>query len=130
MDDGISAGFFLLGLAVCLALSAFFSSSETAFFSLTKSLLADLRESRDPRARRVVRLLDRPKDLLITILSGNALVNITMAVIAAFLALRICQMTGFPASLGLAIEVVVVTGIILIWGEITPKIVALRHAQT
>ena len=42
-----------------------------------------------------------PKELLITILSGNALVNVAMAVIAAFLALRICRITGFPESIAL-----------------------------
>ncbi|TKJ37607.1 hypothetical protein CEE37_13930 [candidate division LCP-89 bacterium B3_LCP] len=130
MEDGISVGLLLLSLGIGLVLSAFFSSAETAFFSLTKSILAELKEAKDPRSRRVVRLIERPKELLITILSGNALVNVAVAVIAAFLALHICGITGFPASAGLAIEVILVTGIILILGEITPKIVALKHAQT
>ncbi len=130
MEDGLSAGFLLLGLGLCLVLSAFFSSAETAFFSLTQSTIAEVKLAKDIRSRRVVRLLEHPKELLITILSGNALVNVTMAVIAAFLALRICQITGFPESIALAIEVLLITGLILILGEITPKIVALKHAQT
>jgi len=130
VDDGIGTGFLLLTLVILLVFSAFFSSTETAFFSLTQSVLAELKESRDLRARRVVRLLERPKELLITILTGNDLVNVAAAVIGAFLALRICRTADFPASIGLAIEVVVITGLILILGEITPKIVALKHART
>lgn len=129
MEDGLSAGFLLLGLGLCLALSAFFSSAETAFFSLTQSVIAELKQAKDVRSKRVARLLEQPKELLITILSGNALVNVAMAVIAAFLALRICQITGFPQSVALTIEVLLITGVILILGEITPKIVALKHAQ-
>ncbi|RJP75401.1 MAG: HlyC/CorC family transporter [Candidatus Zixiibacteriota bacterium] len=117
-------------MGVLLALSAFFSSVETAFFSLPQSILAELKESQDPRARRVVRLLDRPKELLITILTANSLMNVALAVLAAVLTLRLAEATGFPLGLGLALEVVVITGIILIMGEITPKIMALKHART
>ena len=130
MDDGIGAGILLLTLGILLAFSAFFSSTETAFFSLTQSVLAELKESRDLRARRVVRLLERPKELLITILTGNGLVNVAAAVIGAFLTLRLCAAGDFPASIGLAIEIVAISGLILILGEITPKIVALKHALT
>lgn len=93
-------------------------------------MVAQLKEAKDLRSKRVIRLLDRPKELLITILTGNALVNVAMAVIGAILSLRITQQANFPAGIGLAIEIILVTGIILIIGEITPKIVALRHAQT
>jgi len=130
VDNGIGVGVLLLTLGILLAFSAFFSSTETAFFSLTQSVLAELKESRDLRARRVVRLLERPKELLITILTGNGLVNVAAAVIGAFLTLRICAAADFPASVGLAIEIVVISGLILILGEITPKIVALKHART
>ncbi|MBU0518484.1 hemolysin family protein [bacterium] len=130
MEDGLSAGFILLGLGFCLVLSAFFSSTETAFFSLTQSILSELKEARDPRSRRVVRLLERPKELLITILSGNALVNAAIAVMATFLAIEICEMTGFSVAAGLTISVLLVTGLILILGEITPKIIAIKYAVT
>jgi len=130
VEDGLGAGFLLLGLGICLVFSAFFSSSETAFFSLTQSTIANLKEAKDLRSRRVVRLLDRPKDLLITILTGNALVNVAAAVIGAVLSLRLSEAIGFPAALSLAIEILLITGIILIIGEITPKIMALKHAQT
>jgi gliding motility-associated protein GldE len=119
----------ILALGALLALCAFFASVETAFFSLTQSMVAEIREQQDPRSRRVARLLDRPKDLLITILAANGLVNVTMAVLGALLTLRLAAATGFPVTLGLALEVVFISGMILILGEITPKIFALKHAR-
>ncbi len=126
----LNTGFLIIALGALLVLSAFFSSAETAFFSLTQSVLAELKEARDLASRRVIRLLGRPKELLITILTGNGLVNVAVAVIAAFLTLDICDRFDFPPLIGLAIEVIVVSGLILILGEITPKIVALKHART
>ncbi|MFH1862172.1 MAG: hemolysin family protein [bacterium] len=130
MDDGIGSGFLLLILGVSLIFSAFFSSVETAFFSLTQSILAELKEARDSRSKRVIRLLDRPKELLVTILTGNTIVNVAIAVIAALLALRLCSILNFPASAGLAIEIISVSVLILIVGEIMPKIIALKFATT
>jgi putative hemolysin len=129
VEEGLNTGLYILILGVLLTLSAFFSSVETAFFSLSQSLLAELKESQDIRARRVVRLLERPKELLITILTGNGLVNVGVAVVAAMMTVQICRRLDFPLALGLAIEVVVVSGLVLIVGEITPKIVALKHAR-
>jgi gliding motility-associated protein GldE len=129
VEEGIGAGFLLLGLGICLAFSAFFSSTETAFFSLTQSVIADLKEAKDRRSRRVARLLDKPKELLITILTCNALVNVAIAVIAAYLAIQIALKAGFPTFLSLIIEILLVTGVILILGEIAPKIVALKYAR-
>ncbi len=130
MNESLNAGFILLGLGVGLVLSAFFSSAETAFFSLTQSVISELKKAKDIRSRRIVHLMDQPKELLITILSGNALVNFSIAVLATHLALHLIELTGFPTTLGLAIEVLIVTGLILIFGEITPKIMALKYART
>jgi len=130
VEDGLSAGFFLLTLGIGLILSAFFSSTETAFFSLTQSIISELKEAKDTRSRRVIRLLENPKELLITILTGNALVNFGIAVLATFFALRIIETTGIPASVGLAAEVLIITAIVLILGEITPKIIAIRYSRS
>jgi gliding motility-associated protein GldE len=130
VEEGIGTGFILLGIVVCLGLSAFFSSSETAFFSLTRSRIAELKESRDGKAQRVIRLLDHPKQLLITILTGNALVNVAIAVLAALLAIRLARTHNFPVSAALIVEVFVVTAVLLLFGEITPKIIAIKYAET
>ncbi len=130
MEEGIGTGFILLGMGVCLGLSAFFSSAETAFFSLTRSRLAELKESKDSKAHHVLRLLEQPKQLLITILTGNALVNVAIAVLAALLAIRLARTYGFPISAALAVEVILITSILLLFGEITPKIIAIKHAET
>jgi CBS domain containing-hemolysin-like protein len=114
----------LIAIALCLAGSAFFSGSETALTSLPITRLEALRQ----RSGRLTRAgLDRwatsPEELLITILVGNNLVNVLASALATRIADRI---TG---SGGLALVVGVMTLFILVFGEITPKTLAQRHAS-
>jgi len=108
-------------VVVLLALSAFFSGVETAFFSLSRFTLVDM-ERKGGRGRLVVRLLGEPRMLLVTILFGNLLVNIasTSAVTAFALAVFGKQ--------GLGLAMLVMTVLILLFGEISPKSIAIRHA--
>jgi putative hemolysin len=116
----------LLLIILFLLLSAFFSGSEAAFFSLSKIQRKKLEKSPRASERRVYRLLERPRKLLATILFGNTLVNITISSLTAVLALHMS--TRLPPALNLTIQVIVVTGAILIFGEILPKIVAYSRA--
>ncbi len=121
----ILSGIFL----VCILFSAFFSGTETAFFSLSELDLARLKEERARSAKRVVRLMGDSRKLLIAILVGNTLVNIIAAVDATIFVTRLSVEFQFSQGLGVLIEVVVVTLIILIFSEITPKILAVRNAR-
>ena len=108
-------------VAVLIFFSAFFSGSETALFSLSRSIVEDM-ERGGRRQRMVSGLLRRPRMLLVTILFGNLLVNIasTSAVTAVAI--------GIFGQKGIGIAVAVMTCVILIFGEIGPKSIALRNA--
>ncbi len=111
-----------------LILSAFFSGSETAFFSLSKVKLQHLKESGIPAALRVVKLLEEPKELLITILIGNTLVNVAASTIAALLTAEISVGFGFSKDLAIILEIIIVVAFLLVLGEITPKIISVKNA--
>jgi len=113
---------------ILLLLSAFFSGSETAFFSLTKVVRNRLKDKNTKRSNRVLYLLQDPRKLLITILTGNTIVNVSAAGIAAFLAANWSRKINFPEELAIIIEVVVVTIILLVLSEITPKIFSVKNA--
>ncbi len=105
-----------LGLLAC---SAFFSGAETALFALGPQQRHELAQRSDPAARRVTRLLHDLGSVLITILIGNTLVNITLAALASRLILGYLGETSGPlVTLGL------VTGLLVVFGEILPKSVA------
>jgi len=119
----IFSGVFVL----LLALSAFFSGTETAFFAISKIDFAKLKEEHTTSAKRIVRLLNDQRKLLITILTGNTLVNIGSAVIATILTVKLIQQYHLSETWSMFIEVVVVTFLILIFGEITPKVAAVKR---
>ncbi len=114
----------VVAIVVCLLGSAFFSASETALTSLPITRLEALRErTRGLTRRGLDRWARAPRELLITILIGNNLVNVLASALATDIARRL---TG---SGGLALAVGVMTLFILIFGEITPKSVAQVHAE-
>ncbi len=112
----------LLPLIVLLALSALFSGSETAFFSLSHAEVANLRR-RGASGRGAATLAERPNDLLAALLIGNIIVNTAIGVLTT----ATCLDLFGPA--GLAIAVPAATVLLLIAGEITPKLVALGRRQ-
>ncbi|MBN2089162.1 HlyC/CorC family transporter, partial [candidate division KSB1 bacterium] len=111
-----------------LVLSAFFSGSETAFFSLSKVKLQHLKESGIPAALRVVKLMEEPRELLITILIGNTLANVAASTIAALITAGISVRFGFSENLVIILEIIVVVAFLLVLGEITPKIISVKNA--
>ncbi len=114
---------------VFLLLSAFFSGSETALFSLSEPERRRLQEKGTRGTRRVLRLLEQPRQLLTTILIGNTLVNVSAATIAALLTADVAEVYQFSPTWAMLAEVVVVTLVILIFSEVTPKIIAVRHNE-
>lgn len=124
MDDG--KAFIII---VLLAFSAFFSGSETALFSLSKIYLKKLENSSGSSARRILNLLKRPRQLLITLLLGNTFVNMAISSFGALIAIQISKIYGISTSLAISVQVVLTTLIILFFGEIIPKLAALSKAD-
>ncbi|MCK5147100.1 HlyC/CorC family transporter [bacterium] len=115
----------LLLFLVLILMSAFFSGSESAYFSLSEADLFKLRGSDNgPRAhQRVVQLMSSPRRLLLGILIGNTVVNVA----AATLATLIIHKYWPHGPLAFTAEIVGVTLILLIASEVTPKILALKQ---
>ncbi|WP_276272043.1 DUF21 domain-containing protein [Haloarcula litorea] len=114
-----------LGLVVVLlACSAFFSSSETALFSLSREALAEAART-DPRAAAVEDVLADPHRLLVTLLVGNNVVNVALSsLLTALLAERL------DPGLAVVATTVVASTVVLVGGEIVPKSYGLGHAQS
>lgn len=112
-----------VGVAVvCLLISAFVSGSEIAFFGLDQSQIDDLRETDTPVARRASSLIERSEQLLATILISNNLVNITMVILLSFAINQ--TVTFLNATLSFVIQTVVLTFLLLLFGEVLPKLTA------
>lgn len=114
-------GFQLALFAVMMGLSAFFSSSETSLFSLSNVQLEQMRRDRHPRVDLIQRLLSEPRRLIITILIGNELVNVTASVISAAVLIKLMGAENKWVNL------LVMVPVLLLFGEITPKAMAIRH---
>ena len=117
MDDGSIT--LLAALIILVAFSAFFSASETAFSSLNQIRLKSRAEDGDSSAARVLNMAEQYDKLLSTILIGNNIVNIAAASIGTIL---FTQMLG--AERGATVSTIVLTIIVLIFGEVTPKSLA------
>ena len=113
---------------VLLGLSAFFSGSETALFNLKRQDLDKLKHDIAPSSRLIVRLLSTPKRLLITVLAGNTIVNVALASMAALITTEIATSRGTNQVIALVVEIIVLTIVLVILGEITPKVLAMRHS--
>jgi putative hemolysin len=114
-------------LLVLFVLSAFFSGSEVALFSLDKKKLHNTFESNPLILRYLQNLLDFPRRLLVTILLGNTLINVAASIIAVSIAIDYSKQTGFPRGAALTIEIILLTIFILIIGELIPKIWAAKN---
>lgn len=121
MDSGSIAQ--LIFLAILLLLSAFFSSAETAFTTVSRIRMRTLSESGNKKADRVLTITDDMHKMLSAILIGNNIVNLSASSIATTLAIRIF------GSVGAGIATFILTFLILIFGEITPKTIATIHAD-
>lgn len=124
VDDGSAILLILL-----LFGSAFFSGSETAFFSLSRIYLKKLENQRGSSARRIISLLRQPRRLLITILFGNTFVNMGISSLATLLAIGIAERSGWKLSSAVTVQVIVTTAAVILFGEIIPKLVALSTAN-
>ena len=114
----------LAALLVCVALSAFFSSSETAFSAVSRVKLKTMCQDGDKRAALALRLAEDYDRLLTTILVGNNVVNIAGTSIAIVL------FTAWAGNMGATLSTVVMTVLILIFGEVSPKALAKESPES
>ena len=123
-DIALQVFFIILGLVF----SAVFSGSEVAFFSLSNQqhLLTES-EQKGSADQMIMRMLEKPRRLLATILIGNTFANIVTSVLAAVLTGNIVAYFGYPELVVFAVEIIVLTFTILILSEITPKIIAINN---
>jgi len=117
--------YLLVLLVILIALSAFFSASETALTSVSKIKLLNMIDENveTKRAEKILKLMENPQKLLSAILIGNNIVNIGASSIATLFAIKF-----FPAN-GVGVATAVMTVVVLIFGEITPKTMAAQEAE-
>jgi putative hemolysin len=122
----------LFVLIVLLLFSALISGSEVAFFSITPAD-RELLDDNNPRQRKILHLLKEPDHLLATILISNNFVNIGIVILSTFLMNGIFDTTAWGPWMTFIIEILAITGILLLFGEILPKVYAnaskLKFAQ-
>jgi putative hemolysin len=117
----------IIVILVLLAASALISGAEVAFFSLGPNERNQLNLKNTKSARRVLTLLVKPEDLLATLLVANNLVSMGIVILSTWVTASLLSFTGYPV-LKFIIQVVVITFVILLFGEVLPKIYATRHS--
>jgi len=117
----------LVALLILLVISALISGSEVAFFSLSKTDLDFNSTTKSKKKQSVIKLLEQPKKLLATILIVNNFINILIVLLFAYLGEYFFR-TITSSALRFTIEVVLITFLILLFGEVLPKVYANRNA--
>ncbi len=126
MPDGSTVKIILM--IVLLALSAFFSASETAYTSFNRTKMKNLATEGNKRAASALKLAENYDKVLSTILVGNNIVNISLSSLATVWFVELLVNPPL-ANYAAAISTVVITVVVLIFGEITPKSLAKEHAE-
>lgn len=116
----------LLFIIVLLIGSALMSASEVAFFSFTPEDIEKLKTNKDKKSKTVLTLYNNPERLLSTVLVANNTINIAIVLLAAFLSSRMFDFSSEPV-LGFITNVVVITFLLLFFGEVMPKVYASRN---
>ena len=115
----------LIPMLVCVIMSGYFSATETAFNSLNMTKVKIAAEKGDKRAELIIRLLDDYNRLLTTILVGNNIVNIALSSMATVLFIEL-----LGGEIGATVSTAVITVVVLIFGEITPKSIAKENPES
>lgn len=119
------AGIIMISVLLILLIgSALISGSEVAFFSITPTQLKEFEDSDNPSDKVILLLVSAPKKLLATILIANNFVNIAIVVLSTFIVDLIPGLNALPDWLVFLIQVVGVTFLILLFGEVLPKVYA------
>ncbi len=119
---------YVLALLVCLALSAFFSASEMALSAANRLRLEGAAEDGERAAKTALALLDRFDGALGAILIGNNLVNVASSSLSSVIAITVAVRSGMADGLCSTVATVLVTALVIVFGETIPKILAKKNA--
>jgi len=126
-DLGVLASIIIaLILLIC---SALISGSEVAFFSLEPADVHDFENEDSKTSSRILTLLERPERLLATILIANNFVNIGIVVVFTYIVGGVMNFNGYPLWVPFVVQVVIVTSLLLLLGEIIPKVYATVNSK-
>jgi putative hemolysin len=126
MHDAVGSR--IAAVVMLLFLSAFFAGTESALFSLTRVQRERMRQSGRGVDRIILTLLERPRRLIASILLGNELVNVSIATLTAAIVERQLHQVLGPVQLSI-VSMLIALPALLLFGEITPKSVALKAAE-
>ena len=119
----------ILASVILLLCSALISGSEVAYFSLSPADMDDLQNEKSGSAEKAITLLEDPHRLLATILIANNFVNIAIVVLSSFIILDGFNFDAYPPWVALVIQVGIVTFLLLLLGEVLPKVYATSNAM-
>jgi putative hemolysin len=125
-SGGVIAG--IVAIIVLLIGSGMASGAEVAFFSLGPNQVHELRLKEDKADKAVLQLLEMPKQLLATLLISNNFFNVAIVIISTYVTNSLIDFGHVPYWLTFMIQVVVVTSLILLFGEVMPKVYATRKS--
>ncbi|MCT4582562.1 MAG: gliding motility-associated protein GldE [Flavobacteriales bacterium] len=117
----------LILMLVFIVMSALISGSEVAYFSISSKDKTDLESEKDKGGVRVLSLLERPKKLLATILIANNFINVAIVMFSTYVMNEVLNEEALSKELKFGIQVILVTFIILLLGEVMPKVYATRY---
>lgn len=123
LDPGDSTGIQIAAIVILLCLSAFFSSAETALTTVNKMRIRTLSEAGHKRAMTLTKIIENPSRMLSTVLVGNNIVNLSASSLMTTLVIELFSSKAVGFGTG------ILTLIILVFGEITPKTVSTIHAE-
>ena len=116
----------IMFLIIC---SALFSASEVAFFSLSPAGIEDLKNEKSQSSQRIISILEKPKRLLATILIMNNMVNVAIVILSTTVIEGMVDFSHSPDWLEFLVQVIGVTFVLLLLGEVIPKIFASQNSQ-
>ena len=117
----------LILLLILFILSAFFSGSEIALFSLSRSKVKDQFKKNPVLCGYMQNLLQYPRRLLVTLLIGNTIVNVAVAIASVSLVLANIDKIGISQDLAITLQIIIITFLIVIFGELIPKVWAAKN---
>ncbi len=129
LEEWITILMLFISMLILLVSSAFISATEIAFFSIDKLKLTSIKEEYKEEASIIEKLLSKPSKLLATILIVNNSVNIALILLSTIIVTKFEDATNGPGWFFIGIQLIVVTTLLLLFGEIIPKIYATNKVE-